>query len=113
MTSKTFIAALVCAAVLTACGSTPAPEPQFYAPAKPVDMSGAWEVDHARSDNIQKHDLLEIASCYDNETEPKVLDSGERLVRLEGTLVEGTLENQYSQWRSILSRLIQLERGLP
>ena len=108
MTSKTFIAALVCAAVLTACGSTPAPEPQFYAPAKPVDMSGAWEVDHARSDNIPKHDLLEIASCYDNETEPKVLDSGERVVRLEGTL-----ENQYSQWRSILSRLIQLERGLP
>ncbi len=54
MTSKTFIAALVCAAVLTACGSTPAPEPQFYAPAKPVDMSGAWEVDHARSDNIQE-----------------------------------------------------------
>ena len=54
MTSKTFIAALVCAAVLTACGSTPAPEPQFYAPAKPVDMSWAWEVDHARSDNIQE-----------------------------------------------------------
>ena len=108
MTSKTFIAALVCAAVLTACGSTPAPEPQFYAPAKPVEMSGAWEVDHARSDNIQKHDLLEIASGFDNETEPTVLDSGERVVRLEGTL-----ENQYSQWRSILSRLIQLERGLP
>ena len=108
MTSKTFIAALVCAVVLTACGSTPAPEPQFYATAKPVDMSGALEVDHARSDNIQKHDLLEIASGFDNETEPTVLDSGERVVRLEGTL-----ENQYSQWRSILSRLIQLERGLP
>ena len=54
MTSKTFIAALVCAAVLTACASTPAPEPQIYSPAKPVDMSGAWEVDHARSDNIQE-----------------------------------------------------------
>ena len=54
MTSKTFIAALVCAAVLTACASTPAPEPQIYSPAKPVDISGAWEVDHARSDNIQE-----------------------------------------------------------
>ena len=61
-----------------------------------------------RSVKIQEQDLFEIASGFDNETEPTVLDSGERVVRLEGTL-----ENQYSQWRSILSRLIQLERGLP
>ena len=61
-----------------------------------------------RSVKIQEQDLFEIATGFDNETEPTVLDSGERVVRLEGTL-----ENQYAQWRDILSRLIQLERGLP
>lgn len=39
--------------LLLACQS-PGPAPARYAPAKPVDMTGDWEVDYARSDNIQQ-----------------------------------------------------------
>lgn len=59
-----------------------------------------------RSVKMQEQDLFEIATGFDNETAPTVLDSGERVVRLEGTL-----EQQYVQWRDILRRLITLERG--
>lgn len=41
------VVALVCG-----CATEPEPLPTF-APAKPVDMSGNWELDYARSDNIQ------------------------------------------------------------
>ena len=41
-------------AALAGCQSSPAEQPISYAPSKPVDMSGNWEVDHARSDNIQR-----------------------------------------------------------
>ncbi|GEM_PF-216887 len=34
------------------CATKPEPLPRF-APAKPVDMTGNWELDYARSDNIQ------------------------------------------------------------
>lgn len=30
------------------------PKPARYAPADPIDMTGNWEVDYARSDNIQR-----------------------------------------------------------
>ncbi len=40
-------------ATLAACQSE-GPAPSRYAPAKPVDMTGNWEVDYARSDNIQQ-----------------------------------------------------------
>ena len=39
--------------MLVACQSS-APSPVRYAPAKPVDMTGDWEVDYARSDNVQR-----------------------------------------------------------
>jgi hypothetical protein len=39
--------------MLVACQSS-APAPVRYAPAKPVDMTGDWEVDYARSDNVQR-----------------------------------------------------------
>lgn len=39
--------------LLLACQSS-GPAPARYAAAKPVDMTGNWEVDYARSDNIQQ-----------------------------------------------------------
>ena len=39
------------AALLGACASDPGPQPTRVA--DPVDMSGFWEVDYARSDNLQ------------------------------------------------------------
>lgn len=41
------------ALMLVACQSS-APSSVRYAPAKPVDMTGDWEVDYARSDNVQR-----------------------------------------------------------
>lgn len=39
---------------LASCSTQRVPETVYFSPAKPVDISGAWEVDHARSDNIQQ-----------------------------------------------------------
>lgn len=39
--------------ILAGC-ETPGPEPARYARADPVDMTGNWEVDYSRSDNIQR-----------------------------------------------------------
>ena len=59
-----------------------------------------------RSVRIQEQDLFELATGFDNETEATVLDSGNQVVRLTGTLSE-----QYQQWRQILARIVELERG--
>ena len=61
-----------------------------------------------RSVRIQEQDLFELATGFDNETAPTVLDTGENVVRLSGTL-----EQQYGEWRAILARIIRLEQGLP
>ena len=42
---------VIAAALLGACASDPGPQPTRVA--DPVDMSGFWEVDYARSDNLQ------------------------------------------------------------
>ena len=39
---------------LIGCSTPSQPQPARYAPAKPVNLSGSWEIDHARSDNIQQ-----------------------------------------------------------
>ena len=59
-----------------------------------------------RSVRIQEQDLFELATGFDNETAPTVLELGENVVRLGGTLDE-----QYSQWRSILGQIIAIEQG--
>ncbi len=59
-----------------------------------------------RSVRIQEQDLFDLATGFDNETAPTVMDSGDRVVRLTGTLDE-----QYREWRDILARIIRLERG--
>lgn len=40
--------------LLAGCSSQRVPEAAGFAPARPVALSGAWEIDHARSDNIQQ-----------------------------------------------------------
>lgn len=60
-----------------------------------------------RSVRIQEQDLFELATGFDNETAPTVMASGDQLVRLEGTL-----EQQYTQWRDLLARIMRLERGV-
>lgn len=59
-----------------------------------------------RSVRIQEQDLFELATGFDNETAPTVLELGENVVRLGGTLDE-----QYSQWRRILGQIIAIEQG--
>jgi hypothetical protein len=59
-----------------------------------------------RSVRIQEQDLFELATGFDNETAPTVLQMGESVVRLGGTL-----DQQYAQWRRILGQLIAIERG--
>lgn len=44
------------------------PKPELYARPAPVDMAGAWELDHARSDNIQEQ-LRVIARQLQREAE--------------------------------------------
>ncbi len=60
-----------------------------------------------RSVRIQEQDLFELATGFDNETAPTVMASGKQLVRLEGTL-----EQQYTQWRDLLAQIMRLERGI-
>ena len=59
-----------------------------------------------RSVRIQEQDLFELATGFDNETAPTVLEVGENVVRLGGTLDE-----QYAQWRRILGQIISIEQG--
>lgn len=59
-----------------------------------------------RSVRIQEQDLFDLAVGFEGETAPSVIDTGERIYTLEGTL-----EQQYQQWRDILSRLFALEFG--
>jgi len=51
-----FILSLIIASALAlaGCSAQRVPELVRYAPAKPVSLAGAWELDHARSDNIQQ-----------------------------------------------------------
>ncbi|EED35469.1 hypothetical protein NOR51B_1415 [Luminiphilus syltensis NOR5-1B] len=38
---------------LLACGGSQKPKPVTFAPARPADFSGHWEVDYSRSENVQ------------------------------------------------------------
>jgi hypothetical protein len=59
-----------------------------------------------RSVRIQEQDLFDLATGFDNETAPTVLSTGDRVVRLSGTL-----DQQYEEWRRLLAQLFELEYG--
>ena len=61
-----------------------------------------------RSVRIQEQDLFELATGFDNETAPTVMSSGDRVIRLSGTL-----DQQYGEWRQLLGQIFALEYGLP
>jgi hypothetical protein len=56
---------------------------------------------------IQEQDLDELAGGFNNETLPTVMEANGRVFKLNGSL-----QNQYDQWRGILSQIFRLETGL-
>lgn len=57
---------------------------------------------------IQEQDLDEMALGFNNEVVPTVMEASGKVFRLSGTL-----ETQYSEWRSILQDIFVIETGLP
>jgi len=57
---------------------------------------------------IQQQDLHELAVGFANEVAPTVLEASGKVFRLNGTL-----DNQYAEWRDILKQIFALETGLP
>lgn len=60
-----------------------------------------------RSVKIQQQDFYELSRAFHSETAETVIDTGERVVTLSGTL-----EQQYRDWRRLLAQLFALESGL-
>ena len=56
---------------------------------------------------IQQQDLEDLARGFNNEVLPTVLEVSGSVYRLNGSL-----ENQYDEWRSILREIFSLESGL-
>ncbi|PLW69412.1 hypothetical protein [Pseudohalioglobus lutimaris] len=61
-----------------------------------------------RSYRLQQQGLEELATGFNNETAPTLLETQGRVFRLTGTL-----DNQYAEWRGILREIFALEMGLP
>jgi hypothetical protein len=57
---------------------------------------------------IQEQDLDEMATGFNNEVAPTVMEASGRVFRLSGTL-----DSQYKEWRGILREIFALETGLP
>lgn len=61
-----------------------------------------------RSVKIQQQDLHELAIGFNTEVAPTVLEVGDAVFRLNGTL-----DAQYDEWRNILRQIFALETGMP
>ena len=61
-----------------------------------------------RSVKIQQQDLHELAIGFNTEVAPTVLEVGDTVFRLNGTL-----DAQYDEWRTILRKIFALETGIP
>lgn len=61
-----------------------------------------------RSVKIQQQDLHELAIGFNTEVAPTVLEVGDTVFRLNGTL-----DSQYDEWRNILRKIFALETGMP
>ncbi len=57
---------------------------------------------------IQQQELDELATGFNNEVTPTVMEVSGRVFRLNGSL-----DGQYREWRDILRRIFALESGLP
>ena len=57
---------------------------------------------------IQEQDLDEMATGFNNEVAPTVMEASGRVFRLSGNL-----NAQYNEWRGILREIFALETGLP
>ncbi|MEM6580156.1 MAG: hypothetical protein AAF699_02735 [Pseudomonadota bacterium] len=57
---------------------------------------------------IQEQDLDEMATGFNNEVAPTVMEASGRVFRLNGSL-----DAQYQEWRDILREIFALETGLP
>ena len=60
-----------------------------------------------RSFRIQEQALFELAEAFDEESEPTVMQTQDRVVRLEGTLA-----SQYATWRGLLRDIYLIESGV-
>jgi len=58
--------------------------------------------------NIHREALLEMGASLEAELEPSVVDLQDRSITLSGTV-----EDQYKEWRRILSRMFAIDEGLP
>ena len=59
-----------------------------------------------RSFRIQEQALFELAEALDNESQPTVLQTEDRVVSLEGSLA-----SRYDSWRELLREIYLLEQG--
>lgn len=57
---------------------------------------------------IQEQDLDDMATGFNNEVTPTVMESSGRVFRLSGSL-----DTQYNEWRDILRDIFAIETGLP
>jgi len=57
--------------------------------------------------NIHREALLEMGASLESELEPSVVDLQDRSITLSGTV-----EDQYKEWRRILSRMFAIDEGL-
>jgi len=60
-----------------------------------------------RSFRMQEQALFELAEAFDEESEPTVMQTQDRVVRLEGTLA-----SQYATWRGLLRGIYLIESGV-
>lgn len=60
-----------------------------------------------RLSRMHEQDLDELATGFNNEVAPTVMEVSGRVFRLSGSL-----ESQYAEWREILRRIFALETGL-
>lgn len=61
-----------------------------------------------RNFRIQEQGLDELATGFNNELEPTIVETSGKVFRLTGTL-----ESQYAEWRGILREIFAIETGFP
>lgn len=61
-----------------------------------------------RNFRIQEQGMDELATGFNNELEPTIVETSGKVFRLTGTL-----ESQYAEWRGILREIFAIETGFP